>query len=645
MKMKPSAELETLWYELPTVGDDASDEEHGALAQAIFRAVDDVEQEQPYVLRNMRAAYEKFAGYVPAAMNWSAGPASYDRPFFPETRSLIRSGVETSTALIAQHMPKATPQTDAASILLQRIASQLDQFLVGAYYCGGIYNTAPSAFRDSSICGNGVMALVPEGKGETFRVKFCRIHPSEVVVADRQCLSEPTSYTERYRVTRSSRHAIKRKYGVDIADDRAYELTSRGSPGSNNAWVIEAIHIDGDDRRKVVCCAGRVLEDIDWPFNFFPYIDLWWSLPVSGFYGDGIATRQYTKQARIDYLHQYMHKALNNHLKVKVFNGPASSPTVQQVGGFAEMVSGRADPAFVQMPPPSSEVYRQIDTLFENGMMEEGISMATAGNVLPSGLTSAPAQQEYSFKESQRFSDKAQRYEHAIAVEAGEKLIAMYQHAALTYGDAARVTLSGRDFATVVDWPDFDMEADVFKIRIGASSLETLSPAGRMQQAQNYMQNQMIGPVEARLLADHPDLAYLDDLALASRRYCDVFAGKLLNREIPAIDPTTDLVALQEVLLATYNRVATIDLRESTEETREVMRNTRNRLAELDKIMREKLLLQQQQVMNATAPAPGPGSDPSGNPTSGPGPGASVPGPADLGQVDAGPAEGPALGL
>lgn len=607
----------TPWYEYDRVEEDSPDEDHVALSRAVFDAVNAIEQYQPYVLRRQRDAWEKYLGYVPAAMTWGSGKQSYDRPHFKESRSLVRAGVDTATALIAQHMPKATLQTTAADMTLQRVAQQLDQCLVGAYAAGKVYEAYPIAFRDAAVTGTGTIGFFASGEGDNFRVKAQRIFPAEVVVPEQQCLSGPRDYTERYRVNLQSRRALSKKYGCDFSGASDFTLTQRSSSGYDNVWVIEAIRIVDGDRRKVVVAPGRVLEDIEWPHLVMPYVDLWWSFPASGFYGDGIATRQFAKQARIDYLHQYMHQALQQHLRTLVFNGPAATPTIQQIGGNIHAVVGRSDPKFVQAPEPSPAARAEIEDLFKAGMEEEGISMATAGNYLPPGVDSAPAQQEYSFKEGQRFSDKSQRYETAVAEETARILISMYRHAALMSDRSASLTLTGRDYVTVVDWPDVDIDDDVFKLRIGASSLESLSPAGRQQAVQNLLQGQLIGPVEARLLANHPDLAYMDALALATRRYCDTFAELVLRGELPAIDPDTDLIELGTVLLATYNKAAAVDLRNSTAETRLVLANLRNRLAELDKVKQEKLLQAQQSANAATSPVSGPAPGPVANPATG----------------------------
>ncbi len=600
------------------ITDKESPKYEAELSRAVFKEVDTIENEQPFVLRNMEDAYIKYLGYKPAAMVWSGTTGCFDRPKPRETRSLVRSGADTATALISQHMPKPTPQTNSADIQLQRVASQLDLFLMGAFYAGEVYYEFPLAFKDNTICGTGTLAFIPRGEGKDFRVDVKRIHPCEVVIPERQCLSSPKDYTERYRVTRESTRSLQKKYSKECICSNDYSLTLRGSTAKDTVWVIEAIHISPAGRRRVVVAPGVVLEDEEWPYPFFPYVDLWWTYPSSGFYGDGIAFRQGAKQSRIDYLYTYIHKALNNHLTIKVFNGPNASPTVHKLGGFAEAVAGRADPKFVEMPPPSEAVYRNIDDLYRAGMEEEGISTHTAANQLPSGLTTAPAQQEYSFKEGQRFSPQAQRYEYAIAIATAERLIGMYQHAAMAYGEGARVTLTGRDFITVVDWPDVDIEAQEFKLVIGASSIETQSPAGRQQKAQTLLQAQLIGPVEARIMMANADLAHMDALALATRNYCQVFSHRLLLGEVPAIDPDVDLVELVKTLHESYHRVAAIDLRKSDPESRRVLANIRDRIEEADRLMKERLAQVQQEMINESAGSPTNPTSDSGIPNPGP---------------------------
>lgn len=580
----------TPWYDLEPGEDDKE------LAEAVFREVSAIEDYQPHVLENYKLFFEKYSGYSPVAMQWKEN-ATLTRPLFAETRGLIRAACETATALIAQHMPKATVSTSGADFDLIRQARDLDLFLVGAYTAGGVYKQFPHVFRDSTITGTGTVTFVPEGKGEKFRVRVERVFPAEVVVPEWQCESASDGYTERYRVMRWSKARIRKQYGeVAFKETESWCLRHRSSPGPGMCWVIEAYHIIGDERRRVLATPGCVLEDAPWPHAFFPYVDLHWQLPPSGFYGDGIAYRQFAKQERIDYLHKLIHKGQNMFLMPRIFNMPGTPPTAQQVSDIGTFVAGRGDPKFLPQAAFGAEIYQWLETLYRAGLEDEGISQASAGNFLPPGLESAPAQQEHSFKEAQRFAPVSLRYETALAYDTATKLIAFYAHEAGT-GNKPRTKVFGRSWVQVVDWPDVDIERDEFHIRVGASSLETLSPSGRVQAAMNMIQMGLVNPARARMLIQHPDLEYDDRLATATQEYSEAFLSCCMVGEQPPIADEADLVALRETLSAGWNNVAAIALKDDSTDVKLAQKTIEKALLELDmKEQEQQAKMQAQQV-------------------------------------------------
>lgn len=597
---------QVLWYDVEYEEDDPSSCE--MLSQLVFDEVNRIEEKQPHVLTNYKQFFKKYAGYEPVGLTWGEGN-TLQRPMYRETRGLIRMACDTGTALISQHMPKATISTEGADFKMQQLATDLDLFLIGAYYAAGIYTVAPRTFHDSTVCGTGTWTYVPKGTGANYRVEIERVFPAEVVVPEDQCESGITGYTERYRVTRWTKARLRKEYPsrAKFISGDSWSLRQRTSAGPNKVWVIDAYHICGDKRIRTRVAPGVVLEHEEWPFDFFPFDDLHWTLPPSGFYGDGIAYRQYAKQERLDFLHQMIHKGQNLAITPRIFNMPGAPPSTSNIADIGTVVSGRSDPKFLTQQAFGPEIYNWVETIIRAGLEDEGISMATAANVLPAGLESAPAQQEYSFKEAQRFAPVSQRYEHTLAVKVAEKLIAFYAHAAQS-GAAPQTKIYNNDFVSVVDWPSVDLERDVFRIQVGASSIETLSPAGKIQAAMNLVSLKLVNPTDARILIRHPDLKHIDDLATSSRRYADAFAGECLRGRQPPIDDLTDLVGLREVLTANYNRVAAIALTNPTRDVKVAAKTLRDAITKLE--LKEQEQLAQTQALSVPQNVADPGQPP-----------------------------------
>lgn len=97
--------------------------------------------------------------------------------------------------------------------------------------------------------------------------------------------------------------------------------------------VIEAIHVDpdGGGGRRVVAVNGCVLDDGDWEFPWHPFVVLWWAPPLSGFYGDGIAYRQYGRQQRITYLYRWVMRCHDLFATPRAWVDPAGGPPTLQI--------------------------------------------------------------------------------------------------------------------------------------------------------------------------------------------------------------------------------------------------------------------------------------------------------------------------
>lgn len=526
------------------------------LSVALFETVKDIERRQYGIFAGNRRHARLYAGYLPNALHWGSSPVSNQRLPFEATKGLVRSICDTATALIVRSRPKASIVTDGADWKVQQSAEDLDRFLVGAYEQSGIYQVAPRTFHDSTIFGTGVWKYVTRGKGRDFRVNVERVLPDDLIVDEDECREhlEPTNVYHR-TVVRTD--ALIRRFAKD---DPVLAAKIR-STQNNQTWptrhipvghsvLIEAHHIDPDDpsqNRRVLAVDSAVLEDATWDFDFLPYTFLWWVPPISGFYGDGIAYRQYGRQQRITYLMRWIQRCHDLFATPRAWVDPMGGPpTLQLSNEIGAVIMARRPPT---IEPPRGivpgEIYRWLDDLDKGGFDDEGISQVTAQNRLPPGLESAPAQREYSYKEGQRFAPVSQRWEHAVAVDAAKKMTALYA-AAHKSGSKARVKWADRKLVEMIDWPDLD--ADAYQIRAEASNFDSLSPAARTQAALELAQTGWITPTEGRTLLRHPDLKENSDLDTAGETYAAWILRKMYHGEDVVLDELADLDALDRVI-------------------------------------------------------------------------------------------------
>lgn len=547
--------LPTVWWEVPKAEAD-EDQTNPTLARKVVETVQDIETRQFSIFEGNRRHAKIYAGYLPNALTWGTSPTASQRSPFEATKAVVRSVCDTATALIVRSRPKASFVTDGGDWKIQHQAEDMDQFMVGAYALSGIYQVAPRSFHDSTVFGTGAWKYVPEGSGETFKVCVERVLPDDLIVDEEEC-REHLEPQNTYHRTMVRVDAVIRKYAMGDTDEARSLRYKIRAAASSVSWpnrhvpkdrlvLIEAIHVGEQGPRHVICIPGAVLKDEPWPYDWHPYTVLWWSQPISGFYGDGIAYRQYGRQQRITYLYRWVQKCHDLFATPRAWVDPAGGPPTMQLSNeLGAIVMCRKPPTIQTQAVVPPEIYRWLDDLERGGFEDEGISQVSASNQLPPGLESAPAQREYSFKEGQRFAPVSQRWEHAIAVDAATKMAAMYCRASK---DAAKpkVKWADRRLLHTIEWPDLDVDAYV--IRPEASSLDSLSPSARMQTALELAQTGWIDPKEGRALLGHPDLDASRDLDTAPETYAKWVLRKLYRGEQVAVDELADLGTLDRII-------------------------------------------------------------------------------------------------
>jgi hypothetical protein len=597
------------WWDLPR-----RDGANAELANAVIETCQDIERRQTSIHEGHRRHARIYAGYLPQGMQWGTSAAGAARQPFEATKAVVRSVCDTATALIVRTRPKASFVTDGADWETQLQAEDLDQFTVAQFEQGGLYEVAPRAFHDSTIFGTGGWKYVPEGSGEDFKLCYERVFIDDIVVDEDECRSglEPANVYHRVPVRKA---ALARKYAPgDGPEDRYRRQLIEGN--ANGGWptryvptdhvvVVEATHVGPEGNRRVLVCNGAVLRDEVWPFDFHPYTWLWWALPISGFYGDGIAYRQFGRQQRITYMYRWIQRCHDLFATPRAWVDPAGGPpTMHMSNEIGQVIMARRPPTFEQKHLLPPEVYRWLDELENGGYEDEGISQISAQNQLPPGLESAPAQREYSFKEGQRFAPVSQRWEHAVAVDTAYKTVAMFRHNFANTNAKPKVKWANRRFISTIKWPDLDEKAYV--IRPEASSLDALSPSARTQSALELAQTGWITPQEGRALVAHPDLRESDDLGPAGETYAKKVLQQLRHGERVVVDEYADLMALDRIVR--QGRLLAIQ----REAPQRIVDNMSRYLDEIDALKQQVQAAAAAQQMAAAGPGAGapPGAPP-----------------------------------
>lgn len=505
------------WYE-------AAEADQADLADLVVERCRAIEENQTYLYEDNLRHARMYDGRVAPHYAWGQGVVRPETNEPELTKNVIRSVIDTATALIARTRPKATVVTDGADWDVQTMARDLDNFLVGAFNVGGLYKTAPMSFRDSCIFGSGAWRLVLDGKGRDRKVCMDRVPIGDIVVDESLCLGgqEAPEIFQRRLVTIES---LKRKYPKlekqieAVKEDQGYWTVGRAM-GPDQCVLVEGWYLQDGHRRYVKAIRGQVLANEEWPFECHPFVFLHWSPPIEGFYGRGIAYALSGRQRRINAVYRFVTKCQElvsvPRVWVDAAGGPMKTQMVPEIGVIMATPGGK--PPVWQIPQAvAPEIYTWLNALEQGSYEEIGISQMSASNRLPPGIESAPAQREYSYKEGQRFAPVSQRYEDAF-IETAYKTVEMYAHIFKSTGDKPRMKYHERTVVQDIDWPLADkLDEDRYLIRVEASSMESLSPAGRIQATIELGQAGILfDQKELRQLLGHPDLIKSDQMANAA---------------------------------------------------------------------------------------------------------------------------------
>jgi hypothetical protein len=532
------------------------------VARAMFDTVRDIERRQTSIHDGNKRHARIYAGYLPSGLVDGSVPTSNLRMPFAATKNLVRSVCDVGHAMIVRSRPKPSFVTDGADWNVQMQADDLDQFMIGAYMTGGMYETAPRSFHDSTIFGTGGWKYVPRGTGENYRLMYERLLIDDVVVDEEEnrvdCFNPPNVYHRLLVRT----DALVRKYaGGDTKEDSALRARLLATGNSQSAdWpgihvskgrslLIEATHVDvehPENNCQVLAADGVLIRARAWPFPFQPFTFLWWALPITGFYGDGIAYRQFGRQERITYMHRWIQTVLDRFATPTAWVDPVGGPpTLQMSNELGKIIMARRPPQFQTQSLITGEIWHWLDKLEHDGFEDEGMSQAMTAGEPPPGIESAPAQREAVWRQGQRFYPVSQRWEHAIAVESAYKTAAFYKRAAET-GTKPQVKWADRKLMYSMDWPD--LEDSAYLIRPDAASLDSLSPSARMQSALELAQTGWIDKDEGRALVAHPDLRASDALDNAPTSYAKWVLRKLWHGEHVEVDEKAELVTLMRII-------------------------------------------------------------------------------------------------
>lgn len=559
----------------------------------------------------------------------------------------IKSCVDTSGATIGKSKPKPQFLTVDGTWTLQEKAKALTAYLEGAFGEIGIYDVEELTFRDARVFDVGTIYIGHEmkkiGGKNRKRIKCDRVLPDELLLNPSEAYyGKPQMVMRRHFVDRGLLMGMFKKsglYGADIDDaDREtilekirmapqpmIDATERLVEGHSMVEVVEAWHlpssvvesdegedseptVDDTDGRHALVIDGQTLIWEPWTKAYLPFVFMYWTPPVAGFFGTGLAEELAPIQYELNEALKRVQIAQRHACAPKVFVPTGAKIAKGKLGNDlrVEVINfdGPRPPTFVTPNAMPTEVYTWIQTLWTKCFETTGISQMSASSKKDPGITAAVAIREIEDIESGRFVLIGQRREQ-LFMDAAKIVIDMSRDLAKKDPDLA-VTGSAGKMVRRIKWKDVDLEDEQYTMRVYPVSLLPSTPAGKLQKVSELLDNGFIDREQGLQMLDFPDVEKFTGLATAALEDAQMVVDSMVNggEYIPP-EPFMDLALSRRICVSTYLRARTRGVDER----------------ELDKLRQ---FIGECENLLAKAAGPGPMA-PSG-PVAGPGPGIPAPG-------------------
>lgn len=564
------------WYALPKRP--AHDEE--AVHHQLFPHVQQLEEDQADIhLQNV--LYSKlYTNREMMAFDWNSDYSTSFRPLNTNLENVIQSVCDTLVSRIGTNRPKASiiPRGGEFSTYLK--ARQLDRYLWGEFVFQKVHEKAERVFLDSCIYGTGFLKIGIDN-GELYTE---RVNPDEIVVDQRECVSEDTPQTMHHRKLVSRLWALK-AYGknptmralIKQAGAKNFRYTSYRSPADDQIVIIESWKLPtrpgAGDGRHTICIENATLKDEAYDRDRFPFVWLKFGDPQTGFYGRSLVGDLTGYQIRLNELNEIIRIGQDLMCVPRLLVEQGSGIVAKQFDNtIAKILQYRGvKPEAATWQAFNAEIYNERDRIKAAAFEFAGISQLSSQAKLPSQarLDSSEALREFNAIEDQRFNKQAQAYESffkEVASHLLELSAELYKGRKVDRKNCFR----GRYLVQQIKWSEVDLEADKYVLEISASSIINMSPAARKDKLNEWLQLGAITMDEYKAWSGQPDLERATDLMGAAHDYIEHHIDQMLDGNPLTPDPHMNLSMGFAMVHDTYQHLRTLDTPE------EVLENLTN---------------------------------------------------------------------
>lgn len=446
---------------------------------------------------------------------------SQQMPMGRPTSNVVYSCVDTLTSMITQERPRPVFLTDGGDFTEQRLAKEMNKFIMGEFYRCHAYDLGAEIFRDACVLADGLVKVGRKDKKVSLERTLC----TELLVDfndgyyRKPRMMIQTKLCDRGILADAFPKETEKIYGamggtVDSSPQSTDTISDQFI--ISEGWHLPSGEDRGDGRHTIVCSEGILLDE-DWKRDYFPFVKLGYNANTVGYFSQGLAEILFPTQMEIykmliiasqciemvgvpriiiSELSKVLETAFNNNIQ-----------SIIKVKTMAEA------PQFVNATSNNPEIYTYIDWLINNAYAMSGVSQMTAAAKKPAGLDSGEAQRIFQDTQTQRFAALERKYQNWYP-ELAYMMIDEAQEIAEEYGSYSTV-YPGRDGTREVDLPQAGKLKDTYVIQCFDESSLPRDPAGRQAKLSEMLAAQEITFQEFRRLSNFPDLEASDQLAVA----------------------------------------------------------------------------------------------------------------------------------
>lgn len=537
-------EMNRVWY---TLDDDM-------VHTAIMSVTEEIEQEQSSLRESWKRYARAYSNREEMGLDWRIDSSRELDDHFV-TENVVKSVIDTAASIIAKNRVRPRILTNGAQFNEQRKARRLEKFIYGEMKAQKAWDLGPQVFRDACIFGTGVLKVF----GHKKKIRFERKLISDILVDERAAIDgKPREMFERRLIDKEVLKAMFPKLTAEIELAKESSNWAGAKVPAGQVVVVEAWRLadDAHPGRHVIAIQGATLKSEKYKEDYFPFVFFRWDgLPISGFYGLGLARDLHGIQTRINQLNTFIQRCQDLIAVPRVFVDMASKLIKVQIDNrIGAIIPYRGKPPTFFTPQAlNSEIYQYKEQLKASAFEFAGISQLSAQSLKPAGLESAVALREYTDIETNRFVIQSQRYER-LFTDLGEMTICVAKNL-LAGGTDTSAKFPNARVLEQIKWSEVDLERDRFEIDIQPASLLSMSPSARLQSVTELAQVGQLDKAEIRYLLNHPDLEASGSLAQADYVDSTRVEQMLLDGDYAPPEPFQNLDLIMRRLQLTYLKI------------------------------------------------------------------------------------------